>query len=80
MATAGLRLLEDRAREAILASCRDVLRAAGFRFEDAWAKVIPGSAAPLAIVISFWSQQLIALWIGNGCLNGMMTNAMNWKC
>ncbi|PAN49433.1 hypothetical protein PAHAL_9G448700 [Panicum hallii] len=43
MATAGLRLLEDRAREAILASCRDVLRAAGFRFEDAWAKVIPGS-------------------------------------
>ncbi|KAF8720881.1 hypothetical protein HU200_023279 [Digitaria exilis] len=43
MATAGLRLLEERAREAILASCRDVLRTAGFRFEDAWAKVIPGS-------------------------------------
>ncbi|CAL4922910.1 unnamed protein product [Urochloa decumbens] len=43
MATAGLRLLEEHAQEAILASCRDVLRAAGFRFEDAWAKVIPGS-------------------------------------
>ncbi|XP_066350340.1 probable apyrase 6 [Miscanthus floridulus] len=43
MATAGLRLLEERAQEAILASCRDVLRASGFRFEDAWAKVIPGS-------------------------------------
>nr|CAB3500669.1 unnamed protein product [Digitaria exilis] len=43
MATAGLRLLEESAREAILASCRDVLRTAGFRFEDAWAKVIPGS-------------------------------------
>jgi len=43
MATAGLRLLEERTQEAILASCRDVLRASGFRFEDAWAKVIPGS-------------------------------------
>uniref|UniRef100_A0ACD5WZ08 Uncharacterized protein n=1 Tax=Avena sativa TaxID=4498 RepID=A0ACD5WZ08_AVESA len=43
MATAGLRLLEDRVQEAILASCRDVLRASGFRFEDSWAKVIPGS-------------------------------------
>ncbi|RCV44572.1 hypothetical protein SETIT_9G385000v2 [Setaria italica] len=43
MATAGLRLLEEHAQEAILASCREVLRASGFRFEDAWAKVIPGS-------------------------------------
>lgn len=43
MATAGLRLLEERAQEAVLASCRAVLRASGFRFEDAWAKVIPGS-------------------------------------
>lgn len=47
MATAGLRLLEERAQEAILASCRDVLRASGFRFEDAWAKVIPGTAFAL---------------------------------
>lgn len=43
MATAGLRLLEERVQEAILASCRDALRASGFRFENAWAKVIPGS-------------------------------------
>ncbi|CAN6319816.1 unnamed protein product [Urochloa humidicola] len=43
MATAGLRLLEEHAQEAILGSCKDVLRASGFRFEDAWAKVIPGS-------------------------------------
>lgn len=43
MATAGMRLLEERVQEAILASCRDALRASGFRFEDAWAKVIPGS-------------------------------------
>ncbi|GJN31630.1 hypothetical protein PR202_gn00079 [Eleusine coracana subsp. coracana] len=43
MATAGLRLLDESAQEAILASCRDALRASGFRFEDAWAKVIPGS-------------------------------------
>ncbi|KAL6878389.1 hypothetical protein ACP4OV_012559 [Aristida adscensionis] len=43
MATAGLRLLEERVREAILESCRDVLRTSGFRFEDAWAEVIPGS-------------------------------------
>ncbi|KAL5217184.1 hypothetical protein ABZP36_017868 [Zizania latifolia] len=43
MATAGLRLLEERVQEAILSSCRDVLRASGFRFEDPWAEVIPGS-------------------------------------
>ncbi|TVU46828.1 hypothetical protein EJB05_06397, partial [Eragrostis curvula] len=43
MATAGLRLLDESAQEAILASCRDTLRASGFRFENAWAKVIPGS-------------------------------------
>ncbi|XP_047090611.1 probable apyrase 6 [Lolium rigidum] len=43
MATAGLRLLEESVQGAILASCRDVLRASGFRFEDSWAKVIPGS-------------------------------------
>uniref|UniRef100_A0A0D9VUK2 Apyrase 6 n=1 Tax=Leersia perrieri TaxID=77586 RepID=A0A0D9VUK2_9ORYZ len=43
MATAGLRLQEWRVQEAILSSCRDVLRASGFRFEDSWAEVIPGS-------------------------------------
>ncbi|KAL6594019.1 hypothetical protein ACP70R_048920 [Stipagrostis hirtigluma subsp. patula] len=43
MATAGLRLLEGQVQEAILASCRDALRASGFRFEDAWVKVIAGS-------------------------------------
>lgn len=43
MATAGLRLQEGRLQEAILSSCRDVLRASGFRFEDSWAEVIPGS-------------------------------------
>ncbi|VAI55019.1 unnamed protein product [Triticum turgidum subsp. durum] len=43
MATAGLRLLEEGVREAILVSCRNALRASGFRFEDSWAKVIPGS-------------------------------------
>lgn len=47
MATAGMRLLEERVQEAILASCRDALRASGFRFEDAWAKVIPGT-------VDFW--------------------------
>lgn len=43
MATAGLRLLEESVQEAILVSCRNALRASGFRFEDSWAKVIPGS-------------------------------------
>ncbi|KAM3239795.1 hypothetical protein ACQJBY_053466 [Aegilops geniculata] len=43
MATAGLRLLEESVREAILVSCRSALRTSGFRFEDSWAKVIPGS-------------------------------------
>ncbi|KAI4985828.1 hypothetical protein ZWY2020_018458 [Hordeum vulgare] len=41
MATVGLRLLEESVREAILVSCRNALRASGFRFEDSWAKVIP---------------------------------------
>jgi apyrase len=48
MATAGLRLLDERTQEAIMASCRDALRASGFRFEDAWAKVIRGTAYPFA--------------------------------
>ncbi|KAI4974011.1 hypothetical protein ZWY2020_041792 [Hordeum vulgare] len=39
MATVGLRLLEESVREAILVSCRNALRASGFRFEDSWAKV-----------------------------------------
>uniref|UniRef100_M8CH01 Nucleoside-triphosphatase ntp-1 n=1 Tax=Aegilops tauschii TaxID=37682 RepID=M8CH01_AEGTA len=43
MATSFLRLLEESVREAILVSCRNALRASGFRFEDSWAKVIPGS-------------------------------------
>ncbi|KAE8784662.1 Nucleoside-diphosphatase mig-23 [Hordeum vulgare] len=43
MATIGLRLLEESVREAILVSCTNALRASGFRFEDSWAKVIPGS-------------------------------------
>uniref|UniRef100_A0A8I6WSR8 Apyrase n=1 Tax=Hordeum vulgare subsp. vulgare TaxID=112509 RepID=A0A8I6WSR8_HORVV len=43
MATVGLRLLEESVREAILVSCRNALRASGFRFEDSWAKVIPCS-------------------------------------
>ncbi|KAE8818010.1 endonuclease V [Hordeum vulgare] len=42
MATVGLRLLEESVRGAILVSCRNALRASGFRFEDSWAKVIPG--------------------------------------
>ncbi|KAE8775873.1 Nucleoside-diphosphatase mig-23 [Hordeum vulgare] len=41
MATVGLRLLEEGVREAILVSCRNALRASGFRFEDSWAKHRP---------------------------------------
>ncbi|KAI4999664.1 hypothetical protein ZWY2020_004253 [Hordeum vulgare] len=40
MATVGLRLLEESVREAILVSCRNALRASGFRFEDSRAKVL----------------------------------------
>lgn len=77
MATAGLRLLDESAQEAILASCRDALRASGFRFEDAWAKVIPGTASPLPIlsgssyrILALLSLAwLIALWIGDSLCN-----------
>ncbi|KAE8819131.1 Nucleoside-diphosphatase mig-23 [Hordeum vulgare] len=47
MATVGLRLLEESVREAILVSCRNALRASGFRFEDSWAKVIPAGQAQI---------------------------------
>lgn len=43
MATAGLRRLELRVQEAILESCRRVLRVSGFQFRDSWASVITGS-------------------------------------
>ncbi|KAK2969008.1 hypothetical protein RJ640_007873 [Escallonia rubra] len=43
MATAGLRLVEDGARERILEQCRRVLRGSGFVFRDDWASVISGS-------------------------------------
>jgi apyrase len=61
MATAGLRLLEEHAQEAILASCREVLRASGFRFADAWAKVIPGTASPFAISFRWRNDCSLAL-------------------
>uniref|UniRef100_A0A7N1A042 Apyrase n=1 Tax=Kalanchoe fedtschenkoi TaxID=63787 RepID=A0A7N1A042_KALFE len=43
MATAGLRLLDSKAQEEILESCRKVLRLSGFVFKDDWASVISGS-------------------------------------
>ncbi|KAL3685910.1 hypothetical protein R1sor_003932 [Riccia sorocarpa] len=43
MATAGLRLLDKDVQEAILSSCRNKLRAAGFMFKDEWASVITGT-------------------------------------
>ena len=42
MATAGMRIVDARARESILESCRRVLMASGFRFQDDWATVISG--------------------------------------
>ncbi|OAY78702.1 putative apyrase 6 [Ananas comosus] len=43
MATAGLRMLDGGVRDRILESCRKVLKSSGFRFQDDWATVIPGS-------------------------------------
>ncbi|PKA47105.1 putative apyrase 6 [Apostasia shenzhenica] len=43
MATAGLRLLDVDKAEAILDSCRSVLRGSGFKFLDDWASIIPGA-------------------------------------
>ncbi len=42
MATAGMRRLNDNVREAVLASCREVLQASNFLFYDKWASVISG--------------------------------------
>ncbi|KQJ98473.1 probable apyrase 6 isoform X2 [Brachypodium distachyon] len=43
MATAGLRLLDAVAADAVLESCREVLRESRFRFQDEWATVISGA-------------------------------------
>nr|CAD1825181.1 unnamed protein product [Ananas comosus var. bracteatus] len=43
MATAGLRLVEAGVVERILESCRKVLKASRFRFQDQWASVISGT-------------------------------------
>uniref|UniRef100_A0A0D9X874 Apyrase n=1 Tax=Leersia perrieri TaxID=77586 RepID=A0A0D9X874_9ORYZ len=42
MATAGLRLLDAAVAEAVLESCRVLLRGSGFQFQDDWATVISG--------------------------------------
>jgi len=42
MATAGMRRLNENVREAVLASCREVLQASNFLFYDKWASVISG--------------------------------------
>lgn len=42
MATAGLRRVEKKTREAVLESCRQVLRKSNFWFQDEWASVISG--------------------------------------
>jgi apyrase len=42
MATAGLRLLDAATAEAVLESCREMLRESGFRFRDEWATIISG--------------------------------------
>jgi hypothetical protein len=46
MVTIRLRLLDERAQEAILASCMDVLRASRFPFKGAWTSA-PSLLPPL---------------------------------
>ncbi|XP_074309723.1 putative apyrase 6 [Silene latifolia] len=43
MATAGLRLVDEKQRELILEDCRIVLRVSGFKFRNEWASVITGA-------------------------------------
>lgn len=43
MATAGLRLLDVATAEAVMESCRELLRESGFRFQDQWATMISGA-------------------------------------
>ncbi|KAK1601472.1 hypothetical protein QYE76_048197 [Lolium multiflorum] len=43
MATAGLRLLDAATAEAVLESCRRLLRESGFQFQDEWATMISGA-------------------------------------
>lgn len=55
MATAGLRRLELRVQEAILESCRRVLRVSGFQFRDSWASVITGIGLITLALVTFIS-------------------------
>ncbi|XBI09928.1 hypothetical protein VPH35_137366 [Triticum aestivum] len=43
MATAGVRLLDVTTAEAVMESCRKLLRESGFRFQDQWATMISGA-------------------------------------
>lgn len=52
MATAGLRRLDKKIQEAVLDSCRNVLRASGFLFRDEWASVISGGFLPTVLLFS----------------------------
>lgn len=61
MATAGLRRLGFHVQEAILESCRRVLRVSVFEFRDSWASVISGiglitSALPFLSLLYIFNE------------------------
>ncbi|CAM0911346.1 unnamed protein product [Alopecurus aequalis] len=63
MATAGLRLLDAATAEAVLDSCRELLRESGFRFQDEWATMISGAEEG----IYAWVAANYALGTLGGC-------------
>ncbi|KAE8778156.1 Nucleoside-diphosphatase mig-23 [Hordeum vulgare] len=71
MATVGLRLLEESVREAILVSCRNALRASGFRFEDSWAKLmfVSDEVLPLELSTNFTFGETTYTLYSNNFLN-----------
>lgn len=58
MATAGLRRLDKKIQDAVLDSCRAVLRASGFLFQDEWASVITGTLGnPCKLLFKTWDMK-----------------------
>ena len=58
MATAGLRLLDNKVQERILMSCRRLLKTSEFLFSPDWASVISGS-----LIVPINSFGIRSLWI-----------------
>ena len=69
LATAGLRLLAQDRREAILEECRKIMAASGFEFRPAWASVITGD------------MEGMYAWVGANYITGVLQQEVrNLSC